>query len=127
MDKTNKIILTITAVAIIALSAYFFSVNGKPGKYDELAICLKDKGVIFYGAFWCSHCQANKKLFGSSAKLLPYVECSTPDGQSQTQVCKDKGVNTYPTWEIASGTRLLGEQSLVKLSEASGCPLPSNE
>ena len=44
-----------------------------PGKYDAFAVCLKDKGAVFYGAFWCSHCQANKKMFGTSEKLLPYV------------------------------------------------------
>ncbi|MEK6827042.1 MAG: hypothetical protein AABX99_00990, partial [Nanoarchaeota archaeon] len=58
-----------------------------PGKYDQFAQCLKDKGAVFYGAFWCSHCIAQKKLFGSSAKLLPYVECSTADASGQAQIC----------------------------------------
>src|SRR5665811_873658 len=38
-----------------------------PGQYDEFAQCIKDSGTVFYGAFWCSHCQAQKKMFGSSA------------------------------------------------------------
>ena len=68
-----------------------------PGKYDTFATCLKDKGATFYGAFWCPHCQAQKKLFCSSAKLLPYVECSTADGQGQNKICTDAGIAGYPT------------------------------
>ena len=33
-----------------------------------------------------------KAMFGKSSKYLPYVECSMPDGQNQTLVCKDKGI-----------------------------------
>ena len=95
-----------------------------PGKYDEFAMCLKDKGAIFYGAFWCPHCQKQKKLFGSSAKLLPYVECSTPDGGAQTKICIDKDVKGYPTWEFADGSRLSGEVSLAQLVEKTACVLP---
>lgn len=95
-----------------------------PGKYDEFAQCLEAKGATFYGAFWCPHCQATKKMFGSSSKLLPYVECSTADGQGQTQICIDKKVTSYPTWEFADGSRLNGEQTLEALAEKTGCVLP---
>jgi hypothetical protein len=94
---------------------------------DAFAQCLADKGVKFYGAFWCPHCQAQKKLFGSSEKLLPYIECSTPDSQGQTAVCKEKKIEGYPTWEFADGTRESGELTLSALSEKSSCPLPSDE
>src|SRR5471030_1004155 len=69
-----------------------------PGKYDAFAQCIKDSGATFYGAFWCPHCQAEKKNFGTSAHLLPYVECSNPDGNGQTQICIDKAITSYPTW-----------------------------
>ncbi len=95
-----------------------------PGKYDTFAQCLKDQGAIFYGAFWCPHCQAQKKLFGSSQKLLPYVECSTADGKGQNQACIDKKVNSYPTWEFADGSRLTGEIPLEQLAEKTSCVLP---
>lgn len=95
-----------------------------PGKYDTFATCLKDKGAVFYGAFWCPHCQAQKKLFGSSAKLLPYVECSTADGSAQTQACIAKEVKSYPTWEFADGSRLSGEITLAQLAEKTSCELP---
>lgn len=97
-----------------------------PGQYDTFAQCLKDKGAVFYGAFWCPHCQAQKKMFGSSVKLLPYVECSTPDANAQTQACIDKGVTSYPTWEFADGSRLTGEIPLTQLAEKTGCQLPTD-
>ena len=89
-----------------------------PGKYDQFAQCLADKGAKFYGAFWCPHCQNQKRMFGSkSAKLLPYTECSTPDGKGTTQACIDAGVKSYPTWKFADGTELVGEIPLIQLAE----------
>lgn len=98
-----------------------------PGKYDEFATCLKDKGAVFYGAFWCPHCQDQKKLFGKSAKLLSYVECSTADGNGQNQICIDKGVKSYPTWEFADGAFLNGKIALEELAEKTSCVLPVTE
>lgn len=98
-----------------------------PGKYDTFAQCLKDKGAVFYGAFWCPHCQAQKKLFGSSARSLPYVECSTANGNAQTQACIDKGITSYPTWEFTDGSRLTGEITLEKLAEKTLCALPDGQ
>jgi len=63
-------------------------------------------------------------MFGSSAKLLPYVECSTPNGSAQTQICIDKKITSYPTWEFSDGTRLTGETPLSQLAEKTSCQLP---
>ncbi len=109
---------------LIGIFVFWMSKPVSPGKYDGFAQCLKDKGVAFYGAFWCPHCQDQKKIFGNSAKLLPYVECSLPSGKGQTQECIDKGIETYPTWEFADGTRETGELSFERLSEKSSCNLP---
>ena len=94
-----------------------------PGKYDTLAKCLGDRGAKFYGAFWCPHCQEQKRMFGNSAKLLPYFECSNPD-KSQNQACNDKQIKQYPTWEFADGSRMGGEQKPEVLAEKAGCPMP---
>lgn len=93
-------------------------------KYDAFATCLKDKGAIFYGAFWCPHCNNQKEMFGDSKNLIPYVECSTPDGTAQLQVCKDKQVTGYPTWEFADGSRVSGEVPLATLAQKTSCVLP---
>ena len=94
------------------------------GKYDAFVNCIKEKGVVFYGAFWCPHCQKNKDMFGTSKDLLPYVECSTEDGQGQTQACKDEGITGYPTWKFADGTKLPGEITLETLAQKTSCALP---
>jgi len=113
-------------LAVLIIGGFGWTMYAKtlPGKYDGVAQCLKDKGAVFYGAFWCPHCQEQKKMFGNSAKLLPYVECSTPDGKNQTQVCIDKGIQSYPTWEFADGSKLTGEQTPQVLAEKTGCTLP---
>ncbi|MEK7519907.1 MAG: hypothetical protein AAB581_01525 [Patescibacteria group bacterium] len=131
--NTSKIQGMIAAVIgiVVAVAAGWFFVysqnqeqNREPGKYDAFAQCLEDKGAVFYGAFWCPHCQSQKKMFGSSEALLPYVECSTPNGKSQTQECKDKKIENYPTWEFADGSRMMGKIALEKLAEKTGCELP---
>lgn len=91
--------------------------------YDTFAQCITDAGAKFYGAYWCPHCQSQKKLFNNSKKL-PYVECSTPNGQAQVQECIDKKITSYPTWIFADGSIGDGEQSLAQLSEKTSCPLP---
>ena len=86
-----------------------------------LAQCLKENGIVFYGAFWCPHCEKQKKDFGEAAPALPYVECSTPDSKDQTPICKAKGITSYPTWVFPDGSRLTGEQSLELLATKGSC------
>jgi len=128
MDNNVKIFLSVIGILILGvIVTVMLRTNAgpaAPGKYDTFAQCLEDKGATFYGAFWCPRCQDQKKLFGSSARLLPYVECSTLDAKGQTQACIDKAVKSYPTWEFADGTRLTGETPLETLSEKTSCPLP---
>jgi hypothetical protein len=115
----------IILIVLLAVGASFLGHTSGPGKYDTFAQCIKSKGVQFYGAFWCPHCQRTKAMFGPSAQYLPYIECSTPGGQGQTQICKDKGVQQYPTWMKPNATTTLtGEHTMQELSDFSGCPLP---
>ncbi len=126
----NIPIIAICAFGVLVIVSFFISMKNQgsavpEGKYDAFAACVGEKKATFYGAFWCSHCQNQKKEFGSSAHLLPYVECSTPDGNGVTAVCKEKGIKGYPTWEFADGTRETGELSLEHLAEKTSCALPS--
>lgn len=121
-------IIIIIIVVIVVGGIVYLAVkpkNAQASQYDELAKCITAKGAKLYGASWCSHCQNQKKAFGTSQQYLPYVECSTSDGQSQTQVCKDKKIDSYPTWEFADGSREPGEMSLKNLAAKTGCSLPS--
>ncbi|MEK7525507.1 MAG: thioredoxin domain-containing protein, partial [Patescibacteria group bacterium] len=74
---------------------------------------------VMYGAEWCAHCQNQKKEFGDSFRLVSYVECP-----QNTQTCLEKGISGYPTWILADGQKLVGEQELEKLSQKTGCALP---
>lgn len=126
MKKSKNITLWVGIVFVGLVVASFF-VPGKseaPGKYDEFAKCLKDKGAIFYGTSWCKFCKAQKEAFGDSQKYLPYVECSTPDGKGQTKECEDAKIEGYPTWQFGDGSRETGQQSMQKLAEKTGCQLP---
>ena len=126
MPKKFKQVLIGSIIGLVIITGIFvlFSKNSQPGKLDGFAICLKEKEAVFYGAFWCPHCQTQKAMFGKSEKLLPYVECSTPDGKKQLTLCQEKQIKGYPTWEFSDGSREVGEVALKKLSEKTGCPLP---
>jgi thiol-disulfide isomerase/thioredoxin len=131
MNKKNKKYYILAAIAAVllagsfAISSYYSS---KPGKYDDFASCIEKSGAKFYGAFWCPHCQAQKAIFGKSKDKLPYVECSTANGQEQTQECKDKKIESYPTWEFminGTTTRITGEKTFEDFAKYTNCPLPA--
>jgi hypothetical protein len=123
MNKKAIIITTIILVLLIAGIIVIYPKNpATPGKLDEFAKCLRDKGVTMYGAYWCSHCQNEKKAFGDSFKFVPYVECT-----EDSQKCISAGVQNYPTWTFPAGRKFEGEQGLQKLSQISDCPLPQSQ
>jgi hypothetical protein len=123
MKKYTSWIVIVVAVALVVWGIAWYA--GKPGQYDTFASCIRESGAKFYGAFWCPHCQDQKKLFGKSAKELPYIECSTPNGQGQTAECAAAGIEGYPTWDFASNgttTRKSGLLGFAELSELTSCP-----
>lgn len=121
MKKKNILPIVILVLGIGALLALvIYPLIQQGGKnLNEFAQCLQEKNVTMYGAEWCSHCQDQKKLFGSSFEYVPYVECP-----ENSQLCIEKGVEKFPTWIFADGKMLFGELELEKLSQESGCPLP---
>ena len=122
--KKNTLVWFLVLVLPIAGIVWLIMAPTKPGKFDGFASCIKNSGATFYGAFWCPHCQKQKAMFGSSAKLLPYIECSTPDGKNQLPICTEAGVKGYPTWQFPDGTRESGEIALARLAEKTACKLP---
>lgn len=122
--KSTHITWLIGGVVIAAAVAYFIVVPRKSAQLDSFAGCLEEQGAVFYGAFWCPHCRDQKALFGRSASKMPYVECSTPDGKGQLEVCADENITSYPAWEFASGERRSGVLSLEELASETGCELP---
>ncbi len=127
MKKTLGIVIGVLILAIIVLAGMgVFKSEDKKALNDDIvafADCLKDEGAKFYGAFWCPHCQDQHRMFGrKGSEALPYIECSTPDSKGQTEVCTEAGIESYPTWEFADGSRVGGVQSVQDLSEKTSCP-----
>ena len=91
--------------------------------YDAFAKCLTENDAKMYGAYWCPHCNDQKKMFGDSFSKVKYIECSLPGGQGQVKECQDAAINGYPTWEFGDGSRLEGEVPLETLAAKSGCSL----
>jgi len=86
----------------------------------ELAKYLKDNGVVKYSAYWCPNCLNQGELFGKQAyKELNVVECARDGKNSQTQLCIDKNIQGFPSWEI-NGKIILGVLSLEELSTFTG-------
>lgn len=124
-SKSGKWI-ALVVLAVIVVAIIFFStrgINTSNPQYDVLAKCIADSGAKFYGAFWCAHCRTQKEMFGSSAKYLPYIECSSSDGKSQLQVCADAGITGYPTWVFPDGSRASGEVSMQVIASRTGCSI----
>ncbi len=123
MKHKLKIIFGSLVIVLIFVFLFLIFLSRDETKADlnNFARCLADKGVIMYGAEWCSHCQAQKQLFGQSFKRVNYVECP-----QDPKRCLEAGIDAYPTWIMADGQRLVGEQKLEDLSRISGCSIPAN-
>jgi hypothetical protein len=118
--RRQRLLLTwsfvIVAALLVGLVAY--SLVPKPSPYVGFAQCLAQKGAVMYGTDWCGHCQDQKRMFGTAFKGVVFVNCD------YSRACLDNNVTGYPTWILADGTRLEGEQPLGLLAEKTGCTLP---
>ena len=83
----------------------------------EFAKYLRDNGVVKYSAYWCPNCLNQAEYFGRQAyEELNVVECARDGKNSQTQLCIDKKIQGFPSWEI-NGKIILGLQTLKELSK----------
>ena len=88
------------------------------------AVALADHltigGAVMYSAYWCPHCHEQKELFGQeAAKKLKVIECAADGENNQADLCRSKGLQGFPSWEI-NGTLDSGVKSLESLAELSG-------
>jgi len=99
-----------------ACGASSSAISSLPSYETTLAEHLNQTNSIMYGAYWCPHCSDQKAMFKEAASQITYVECA-PDGlNSQSQLCQDRGIKGYPTWEIG-GQFYPGVKSLEELSQ----------
>lgn len=84
------------------------------GEYKNLTVCLRENKAVMFGASWCPHCAEQKKLFGRSAKDMPYFECSK--WNDQVKECAVRGIISYPTWQFnEEALRALPEVAQINL------------
>ncbi len=118
MKKTKHLYWIIPVFIVVIGFVLFFSLQKKgPGQYDSFAQCLTMNGATMYGTEWCPHCQAQKKLFGSSFEYVHYVDCD-----KNMNTCVAAGVEGYPTWVVGNESKA-GTQSMYTLSQLTGCDL----
>jgi glutaredoxin len=84
----------------------------------SLAKHLTEVGAIFYGAYWCPHCQDQKKLFGDAMQYVTYYECDPKGENSKAEACQAAGIESYPTW-IINGQKYSGLQTFANLAKYS--------
>ncbi len=120
MDKKVIASISLVTITIVVAGIILVSKNSGPksGQYDNFAKCLTEKGLVMYGAYWCSHCKEQKSLFGDSFQHVSYVECTV-----DIQKCQEKKIEGYPTWIDSTGKSYSGTQPLSKLAEISSCTL----
>lgn len=109
----RKNILFLLGVLVITLT--FAGCSNKSSEYDSFAQCLTEKGAVIYGTQWCSYCQSQKEMFGSSFEYINYVDCDF-----ERSKCDKAGVRTYPTWQI-NGELYTGQQTMYKLASLAKC------
>ncbi len=111
-------------IALVTVGLYTRTGSAQANDLDVFAKCLSDKKATMYGSFLCPHCDDQKKLFGSSFRYVPYIECSVRGSRQMTFPCVAAQIRYTPTWIFADGDRRTGLQPLKDLSEKSGCKLP---
>lgn len=125
--NSSSILIIFAGIIAVGLIALAVMGNQTPAGAEELAECMTENGATMYGAWWCPHCEAQKELFGKAFDNIHYVECSPGGTRTMSQECQDAGIEGYPTWEFADGSRLGGERTLQELAEKTGCELPAQE
>ncbi len=105
-SKKKFKVIAITAVLLLILGSWIVYSSLSPGKYDEFAKCLTEKGAVMYGEDWCKYTNAQKGMFGKSFKYINY------------QVKED--LRKRPTWVI-DGESYETVQSFERLSVLTGC------
>ncbi|PSN13267.1 hypothetical protein C7293_16720 [filamentous cyanobacterium CCT1] len=115
--------LTLAALLAFGCGPNPATTDGASSYEAQLAEHLATTGGVMYGAYWCPHCADQKAMFKESAEQLPYVECAADGDRPQPELCQQKGIEGYPTWEI-SGQLYPGVRSLDELADLSGFSAP---
>ncbi len=103
----NKAVIIAVAVFVLLTTMIVYAVTS-PGKYDDFAKCLTEKGALMQGEDWCKYTNAQKAMFGNSFKYINYQ--------------RNPNLEVRPTWTI-NGKVYEKVQSFERLSQLTGCKL----
>jgi hypothetical protein len=117
MNKIYIMFIGLFCAAVILIGLSATGMLFKPGKYDNFAKCLSQKGAVMYGSDTCHACQSQKQLFGDSFGYVTYINCI-----NNQQLCMNENIASIPTWRIGSA-KYVGVQELSRLAELSGCTI----
>lgn len=139
MKKINILVYIMFFISLIFGSFVFAGCSqASDPEIDNFAKCLTEKGSTMYGVFWCPHCAKQKKMFGSSFKLVNYVECDARCIRDENnklptycngnignpKLCNQKNVKLYPHWEFIGKTNQEGVMLFEQLAAKTGCSSP---
>ncbi len=110
-SKTNEIVNTLEKVSPA------ITTSSSPQKV-KFAKFLSDNDIKMYSAYWCPHCHDQKQLFGKKAvKELVVIECAQDGKNSQYELCREKQIEGFPSWEIKgkiySGVKDLNDLAII--------------
>lgn len=130
-------------IVLIIIVAIGMLLQGEEKNYYEFTACMSESGLIEIGSDTCIHCENQKRILGHDAFSVnfdgngKYLRCNL-----DPLLCSELGISSIPTWYMPSETGIpinaqgnvfsvsgtydkhLGEQSIYKLAEITGCQLP---
>ena len=123
-SRMKRLLLPLLAALILPLAAFadkppIITTTSTPSSIS-LAKHLRETGAVKYSAYWCPHCHDQNQLFGKKAAAqLINVECASDGENSQPELCQEKGITGFPSWEI-NGFIDSGVKTLEELADLSG-------
>lgn len=113
-QRLYAILVVVLVVAIAAGGYGVYAWRFAPSPLNGFATCLAEKGAVMYGAIeWCQYTKIQAGMFGSAFRYLDYRDYK-----------EDPKIRITPTWKIG-GEYYEKVQSFKRLSELTGCQLPS--
>ena len=142
--KLNVKSIAVVALLVVAAAGGFLLLRGEEVNYYDFTACMAEKKLIEIGSDTCLHCENEKRILGHEAfkqydDAGMYLRCN-----KDPVFCSQLGIRGTPTWYMPSPTgkqinaqgslfqisgtydEYLGELSISKLSEITGCPIPEN-
>jgi hypothetical protein len=126
MDPKKSFLIVAFATIVIMAAAWFFFTNyantamaslpASGSNSEEFAKCISEKGFVMACTEWCSACKSQKALFGKSFEFVNFKDCD-----KETAWCESNGIEAYPTWILADGSKEVGVTAIAKLGKMSGC------